>query len=74
MSYLRPASISFLAIAINQGASTVLRSTENVKLPMYTSMVSVAANAILNYIFIFGAFGLPAMGVVGAAVATAISA
>lgn len=72
--YLRPASISFLAIAINQGASTVLRSTENVKLPMYTSMVSVAANAALNYIFIFGAFGLPAMGVVGAAVATAISA
>ena len=53
---------------------TALRSTERVKLPMYVAAVTTALNALLNYGLIFGKFGLPAMGVSGAAIATCISA
>ncbi len=71
--YLRYACWSYVGIAINQVACTALRSTEEVKLPMYISMVSVAANAFFNAVFIYGLLGAPAMGVRGAALATAIS-
>jgi putative MATE family efflux protein len=40
---------------------------------MITSGFSAGLNAVLNYVFIFGGFGLPAMGVAGAGLATAIS-
>lgn len=71
--YLRYACWSYVGIAINQVACTCLRSTEEVKLPMYISFVSVAANAVLNAVLIFGLLGFPAMGVRGAAIATAVS-
>ena len=40
---------------------------------MYVSMVTTVLNAVFNYGFIFGKFGLPEMGVAGAATATCIS-
>jgi len=73
-SYLRIACISYLAQAFNYAFSSVLRSTENVRLPMFSGLVSAVMNVIFNYIFIFGAFGIPGMGVRGAAIATVISA
>nr|MBQ4318950.1 MATE family efflux transporter [Clostridia bacterium] len=74
-AYLRIAAFSYIGIALNNSFSTLLRSTENVKLPMYASAVSTVFNAGLNYSFIFGieAIGIPAMGVRGAALATVIS-
>ncbi|MFA6947448.1 MAG: MATE family efflux transporter [Eubacteriales bacterium] len=72
-SYLTIAAFSYFGIALNNVFSTLLRSTENVKLPMYASAVSTVVNAILDYGLIFGAFGLPAMGIEGAALATVIS-
>ncbi|MCL1796594.1 MAG: MATE family efflux transporter [Clostridia bacterium] len=74
VTYLRYACFSYLALALNQVFSTVLRSTEQVKLPLYSSIASVAVNLILNYGLIFGKLGLPAMGIAGAGLATAISA
>ena len=71
--YLRFACVSYVSISVNLAFSTLLRCTEKVKIPMWTSGFSAALNAALNYIFIFGAFGLPAMGVAGAGLATAIS-
>ena len=49
------------------------RSTENPKLGLLIFSSSMIANTILNWIFIFGKLGAPAMGVVGAAVATLLS-
>ena len=37
------------------------------------SIVMVACNVVLNYILIFGKFGMPAMGIAGAALASALS-
>lgn len=71
--YLRFACVSYVSISVNLAFSTLLRCTEQVKIPMWTSGFSAALNALLNYTFIFGVFGLPAMGVVGAGLATAIS-
>ncbi|MBQ8742550.1 MAG: MATE family efflux transporter [Clostridia bacterium] len=73
VGYLRIASFSYLAVALNNALGTMLRSTENVNVPMYSSFFTTIANVILNYAFIFGKFGLPALGVEGAAIATVIS-
>ncbi|MGN0393819.1 MAG: MATE family efflux transporter, partial [Coprococcus sp.] len=50
-----------------------LRETGETVLPMKAGIIAVLVNLCLNYILIFGKFGVPAMGVVGAAVATVIS-
>ncbi len=73
VKYLRFACVSYLSLTVNLALSTMLRCTERVKIPMVTSGFTAALNAVLNYTFIFGAFGLPAMGVAGAGLATAIS-
>ena len=40
---------------------------------MYATFLANIINVVLNYMFIFGKFGAPAMGVVGAAVGTLVS-
>ena len=40
---------------------------------MVSSTVVFSTNTVLNYIFIFGKLGCPAMGVAGAALATSIA-
>ncbi len=68
--------IAFMGIfsAFNQIACTVLRATEKVNPPLYSSIAAVAVNTTLNYILIFGKFGFPQLGIRGAALASLISA
>lgn len=73
VTYLRIAGISYLGVVISNVWGAVLRSTAQVKLPMYVSLITTVENAGLNYLFIFGGFGIPAMGIRGAAVATVCS-
>ncbi|MBO5645816.1 MAG: polysaccharide biosynthesis C-terminal domain-containing protein, partial [Clostridia bacterium] len=72
-AYLRIAAFSYVAISLNTILCTALRSTERVRLPLLVSGISTVLNAVLNYGLIFGKFGLPEMGVAGAALATCIS-
>jgi len=72
-SYLRIAGFSYFAVVINSVWSAVLRSTAQVKLPMYVSLITTVENAVLNYFFIFGGFGWNGLGIEGAALATVIS-
>lgn len=72
--YLSIVCFSYPAVTLTNVLATVLRNTERVKLPMYVSAVTTVVNAVVDYGLIFGAFGLPAMGVRGAALATCISA
>ncbi len=71
--YLKLAVWSYPAIVLNLVLSSSLRAVECVRLPLITSLVTTVANAFLDYSLIFGKFGLPAMGVKGAALATVIS-
>lgn len=73
-SYLSLVCFSYLGSALNGAFGTLLRCTELVRLPMYSGLFSSVLNAVLNYGFIFGKFGLPELGVRGAAAATCISA
>ena len=72
-AYLKIVAPSCLFMGMTQAYSTALRSTEQTKLPMYGSLIGVGLNIVLNWIFIFGKFGMPAMGVQGAALATMIA-
>ncbi|MDA3899134.1 MAG: MATE family efflux transporter [Spirochaetes bacterium] len=71
--YLRIISLSFLVMSLSISFSVVLRSTENVLYPMAASITGILLNTGLNYLLIFGHFGFPRLGVVGAAYATLIS-
>lgn len=53
--------------------SSTLRECGQTILPMKAGVVAVFVNLILNYILIYGKFGVPALGVQGAALATIIS-
>lgn len=71
--YLRVAAFSYIGIAINLGFCTILRSVEQVRLPVIANLISVAVNIVFNAVLIFGLLGFPKLGVVGAAIATVIA-
>ena len=60
-------------IAVSNVFSMGSRSIRNPKLGMICSSISLGVNIILNYILIFGKFGMPALGVSGSALATVIA-
>lgn len=72
-AYLQIVSLSFVCSAVSMSFSMVLRSIERPKLPLLITFVSLLLNTGLNYLLIFGKGGFPALGVKGAAIATAIS-
>ncbi|WP_340607847.1 MATE family efflux transporter [Xenorhabdus bharatensis] len=51
---------------------SLLQALENTKVAMYISIFALIVNIPLNYIFVFGKFGVPEMGGVGAGITTAI--
>lgn len=50
----------------------ILQATGNTLTPMYLQIIGAVVNIVLDPILIYGYFGLPAMGVKGAAIATII--
>ncbi len=72
-NYLLVMLIGMLPYTIAQCYASTLRETGQTVVPMVAGLVAVFTNLGLNYLLIFGKLGLPALGVVGAAVATVIS-
>jgi putative MATE family efflux protein len=72
-AYLKTLSPSFIPSGICFVFIQTLRSTEKVRLAMVSTVIALSINMGLNYLFIFGFGPIPAMGVVGAAIATVIA-
>ena len=72
-AYLHVMLLQMPLFALCQVYSGTLRETGETLLPMKAGIIAVFVNLIFNYILIFGKLGLPALGVVGAAVATVIA-
>ena len=71
--YFRIVAFSYIPMAVSNILSSWLRCKEHATIPFLASFGAVAVNTGLNYLLIFGKFGLPCMGIKGAAVATLIS-
>ena len=71
--YLFAALFGLVPFALTNAYSSTLRETGQTAVPMTAGIVAVFVNLVLNYVLIFGHFGAPELGVVGAAVATVIS-
>jgi putative MATE family efflux protein len=72
-SYLRIIGYSYLPTAITFTYAVQMRATGNVRTPMLVSAGALSLGTAINYALIFGKFGLPALGVEGAAVGTTIA-
>jgi putative MATE family efflux protein len=51
---------------------SALSASGDTKTPMYIKLISIVLNIILNYALIFGHFGFPQLGVLGAGISTVI--
>lgn len=71
--YLRIISFSFVFQGISTISIIILRTVGVLKLTLITTMVTLANNIFLNWVFIYGNLGAPTMETAGAALATAIS-
>ena len=65
--------IGLFPFALEQVYTSTLRECGETVVSMKAGIVAVLVNLVLNYLLIFGSFGFPQLGVVGAAVATVIS-
>ena len=71
--YLLVMLVGLAPFAVEEIYATTLRECGETRVPMVAGAVAVLVNLVLNYLLIFGNFGFPKLGVVGAAVATVIS-
>ena len=70
LKYLNVAMYSYFPFAILMMFSFSYRSIQKTTVPMAIGIVSMALNIVFNYVLIFGYFGFPTLGIVGAAYGT----
>ncbi len=71
--YLRIMAFGYIFFSIGNALFSILRTVHTVRISVIAYLISLMVNISLNWIFIFGHFGFPAMGVRGAAIATVIA-
>ncbi len=72
-AYVQIVGFTYLFFSVSQVMIAAMRSVETARIGLYISLMAMVVNIGLNYVFIFGKLGFPAMGVRGAAIATLIS-
>ena len=69
LGYLRVMLAGLIPFALTQAYASTLRESGQTTLPMRASMIAMGINFVFNSLLIFGLFGFPALGVVGAGIA-----
>lgn len=72
-AYLTVVALSYPFTAVTNTYVAMMRAVGQVKAPVAISCMTICINIVFNYILIFGHFGAPALGAVGAAIATLIA-
>ena len=73
LPYLDLVAFSLVPLIVFQAFKQFSDGLSLTKYPMYATIIANILNVIINYILIFGKFGFPEMGIVGAAVGTLVS-
>jgi len=71
--YLNLVAFSLIPLVIFEAIKQFTDGMSMTKYPMYATLIANIINVVLNYLLIFGKFGFPEMGMVGAALGTLIS-
>mgnify|MGYP005754921779 FL=1 len=64
-AYVQIVGFTYLFFSVSQVMIASMRSVETARIGLYISCMALVVNVCLNYVFIFGHFGFPAMGVRG---------
>jgi len=73
LPYLDLVAFSLVPLIIFQAFKQFSEGLSQTKYPMYATVVANIINILLNYLLIFGNFGFPELGIVGAAIGTLVS-
>jgi len=73
MPYLNFVAVSLIPLVIFQAFKQFSDGLSLTKYPMYSTLLGNIINIVLNYLLIFGKFGFPELGIVGAAYGTLAS-
>jgi len=73
LPYLDLVAFSLVPLIIFQAFKQFSEGLSQTKYPMYATIAANVINILLNYLLIFGNFGFPEMGIVGAAIGTLVS-
>ncbi len=73
IDYMTIVKFGFLPWAISTAIGSTFRETGVTKPLFVISLITILTNTILNYLLIFGSFGFPELGIVGAAIATLLA-
>lgn len=73
VKYLKYSVITFFFLGLSLVCTIVLRNVGKVRYPLYVSIGAFFVNLGANYTLIFGKFGAPELGIVGAALGTLIA-
>ncbi len=71
-SFLRAFSLGGISMVVTFIAGSIMRGSGDARTPMLVTLISLAISLAIGYPLIFGKFGLPALGAVGAGVAGAL--
>ena len=73
MPYLNLVAFSLVPLVIFQAFKQFSEGLSQTKYPMYATIIANVVNVVINYLLIFGAFGFPKLGIIGAAIGTLAS-
>lgn len=73
VAFLRPLMLATPFLYLNILFSGILRGVGNTRIPFLCSLVTTTINIGFNYVFILGRFGMPSLGVAGAALGSLIA-